>query len=145
MLLCGFRSGTKLQGTAFMAKLRRGAFLAATLFVLPAGTAFAQFTGQNAPNEAHAPQNNSNDTGVEYHGKGEHLTARGRHSLPPGYQEAPSTEFKHGPDPDHADNVQRDAVTGADLSKFGSAYSNSSPVQSGQLGDASGNGWVAPR
>lgn len=128
-----------------MAKFQRGAFLAATLFVLPAGTAWAQFTGENAPNDAHAPQKASPDGGVEYRGKGEHLTAKGRHSLPPGYQETPSSEFNHGPDPDHADNVQRDAVTGADLSKFGSAYSNSSPVQSGQLGDASGNGWVAPR
>ncbi|GBQ12743.1 hypothetical protein [Swaminathania salitolerans] len=127
-----------------MTKLRRGTVLAAVLFILPTSTAWAQFTGQNAPNEAHAPQKSA-DGGVEYRGKGEHLTARGRHSLPPGYQETPSTEFKHGPDPDHADNVQRDAVTGADLSHFGSAYSNSSPVQSGQLGDATGNGWVAPR
>lgn len=128
-----------------MIKFRRGAVLAAALFALPAGTAWAQFTGQNAPNNAHAPPAASGDSGVEYRGKGEHLTAKGHHSLPPGYQETPSTEFQHGPDPDHADNLQRDAVTGSDLSKFGSAYSNSSPVQSGQLGDASGNGWIAPR
>ena len=132
-----------------MTKLSRSVRIATFSFLALGGGLFvnaaqAQFTGQNAPSDANKPQP-SDPGSVDYHGKGEHLTARGRHSLPPGYQETPSTEFKHGPDPDHADHIQRDAVTGTDLSRFGNAYSSSSPVQSGQLGDATGNGWVAPR
>ncbi|UMM64562.1 hypothetical protein [Aristophania vespae] len=76
---------------------------------------------------------------------GEHYRARGNRPPPPGYQEAPSMEFQNGPDPDHQAKVQRDKTTGADLSKFGTAYQDSNPTQSGELGDATGNGWVAPR
>ncbi len=76
---------------------------------------------------------------------GEDLTVKGRRSLPPGYQDAPSMDMTHGPDPDHEANVHRDAVTGTDLSRFGSAYQSSSPYGQGQLGDATGNGWVTPR
>lgn len=76
---------------------------------------------------------------------GEHFRATGHRSLPLGYQDTPSTEFEHGPDPDHLDRVERDSVTGANLSKFGPNYQQNSPTQSGQLGDATGNGWVAPR
>ncbi|GBQ22531.1 hypothetical protein AA0472_0799 [Acetobacter estunensis NRIC 0472] len=75
----------------------------------------------------------------------EHVRVRGRRKLPPGYQDAPSMELSHGPDPDHAQHVTRDAVTGADLSKFGSAYQDSGPTGTGSLGDSTGNGWVAPR
>lgn len=78
---------------------------------------------------------------------GEHYHAQGHRPPPPGYQEAPSTEFQNGPDPDHEAQVKshRDNVTGSNLGAFGSAYQDSSPAQSGQLGDATGNGWVAPR
>ncbi|AOX18241.1 hypothetical protein [Kozakia baliensis] len=129
-----------------MAILRRGALVAAVFLAAPAVPALAQSLTQ-VPSASPSNSNNGNGQkpGVEYQGRGEHYTAHGRHSLPPGYQDTPSTEFNHGPDPDHEDNIQRDAVTGADLSKFGTAYSNSSPTQSGQLGDATGNGWVAPR
>lgn len=76
---------------------------------------------------------------------GEHYHARGTRPPPPGYQEAPSMEFQNGPDPDHQAKVQRDKVTGTDLSKFGTAYRDSNPMQQGEMGDATGNGWVAPR
>lgn len=76
---------------------------------------------------------------------GEHFRAKGHRPPPIGYQEAPSPDFQNGPDPDHQARVQRDRTTGADLSKFGTAYQDSSPVQSGSLGDATGNGWTAPR
>lgn len=81
------------------------------------------------------------------HTGGEHYRAQGHRPPPPGYQEAPSTEFQNGPDPDHEAQVKshRDSVTGSNLGAFGSAYQDSSPTQSGQLGDATGNGWVAPR
>lgn len=75
----------------------------------------------------------------------EKKTVHGHRSLPPGYQDAPSMEFNHGDDPDHLAKVHRDGVTGSDLSRFGSAYQNSGPYGSGQMGDATGNGWVTPR
>ncbi|GBQ64658.1 hypothetical protein AA103196_0933 [Ameyamaea chiangmaiensis NBRC 103196] len=77
--------------------------------------------------------------------RGEHLTVHGRRSIPPGYSDAPSNEINHGPDPDHLANVHRDAVTGSNLTNFGSAYQENGPFGSGQLGDATGNGWVTPR
>lgn len=78
---------------------------------------------------------------------GEHYRAQGHRPPPPGYQETPSPDFQNGPDPDHQAQVKahRDAATGTDLRRFGSAYQDSNPTQSGQLGDATGNGWVAPR
>ncbi|MCX2561003.1 hypothetical protein OQ252_06275 [Acetobacter farinalis] len=75
----------------------------------------------------------------------EKKTVHGHRSLPPGYQDAPSMEFNHGADPDHLAKVHRDAVTGTDLSRYGSAYETSGPYGSGQMGDATGNGWVTPR
>ncbi|AQT05533.1 hypothetical protein [Acetobacter persici] len=75
----------------------------------------------------------------------EKKTVHGHRSLPPGYQDAPSMEFNHGADPDHLAKVHRDAVTGSDLSRYGSAYESSGPYGSGQMGDATGNGWVTPR
>ncbi|GAA3661346.1 MULTISPECIES: hypothetical protein [Acetobacter] len=72
-------------------------------------------------------------------------TVHGHRSLPPGYQDAPSMEFQHGDDPDHLAKVHRDSVTGSDLSRYGSAYQNSGPFGSGQVGDSTGNGWVTPR
>jgi hypothetical protein len=78
-------------------------------------------------------------------GRHENLHVKGRRKLPPGYQDAPSMDMLHGPDPDHAQHVTRDAVTGADLSRFGSAYQDSGPTGSGSLGDSTGNGWVTPR
>ncbi|MCX8666146.1 hypothetical protein J3T99_00695 [Acetobacteraceae bacterium B3987] len=78
---------------------------------------------------------------------GEHFHARGHRPPPPGYQDVPSTEFENGPDPDHEAHLRsnRDAVTGSNLGKFGSSYQDTNPIQSGQVGDATGNGWVAPR
>ncbi|GBQ88085.1 hypothetical protein AA23498_0286 [Acetobacter nitrogenifigens DSM 23921 = NBRC 105050] len=75
----------------------------------------------------------------------EHMTVRGHHSLPPGYQDAPSMDMTHGPDPDHEASVQRDSVTGSNLSHFGSSYQDNGPTGRGQLGDSTGNGWVTPR
>ena len=75
----------------------------------------------------------------------EKKTVHGHRSLPPGYQDAPSMDFEHGDDPDHLANVHRDSVTGADISRYGSAYQSSGPVGSGQVGDSTGNGWVIPR
>ncbi|MCI1436900.1 hypothetical protein [Acetobacter indonesiensis] len=75
----------------------------------------------------------------------EKQTVHGHRNLPPGYQDAPSMEFNHGDDPDHLAKVHRDAVTGSDLSRYGSAYQSSGPYGSGQMGDATGNGWVTPR
>lgn len=76
---------------------------------------------------------------------GEHFRAHGHRKPPPGYSDTPSNDFEHGPDPDHEAGVERDSVTGANLSKFGSSYQGSNNTQSGQLGDATGNGYVAPR
>lgn len=78
---------------------------------------------------------------------GEHFHATGHRPPPPGYQDVPSTEFENGPDPDHEAHLKsnRDAVTGSNLGKFGSSYQDTNPIQGGQLGDATGNGWVAPR
>lgn len=128
-----------------MAMLRYAVPLAAILAALPAAAQTTTTSNNTATTPSTTQRQTPANGSVEYRGSGEHVTAKGRHSLPPGYQDAPSTEFEHGPDPDHLDKVQRDAVTGADLSKFGSAYGASNPTQSGQLGDATGNGWVAPR
>lgn len=78
---------------------------------------------------------------------GEHFHATGHRPPPPGYQDVPSTEFENGPDPDHEAHLKsnRDAVTGSNLGRFGSSYQDTNPIQGGQLGDATGNGWVAPR
>ncbi|NHO32231.1 hypothetical protein [Acetobacter fallax] len=82
--------------------------------------------------------------GVQSH-QHEHLRVRGHRSLPPGYQDAPSMDIDHGPDPEHQEHVTRDSVTGANLSRFGSSYQDSGPTGTGSLGDSTGNGWVAPR
>ena len=85
------------------------------------------------------------DTGSEASKSTESKTVHGHRSLPPGYQDAPSMDFQHGDDPDHLAKVQRDSVTGSNLSRYGSAYQSSGPFGSGQLGDSTGNGWVTPR
>ncbi|MDG6094364.1 hypothetical protein LOC54_04430 [Acetobacter sp. AN02] len=87
------------------------------------------------------PDTGTSDASPKRHEK---MTVHGHRSLPPGYQEAPSVDINHGPDPDHDIASHRDAVTGTDLSKFGSAYQESGPMQ-GKLGDSTGNGWVTPR
>ncbi|QDH17482.1 hypothetical protein [Swingsia samuiensis] len=120
------------------------AILAATLL---GGVAHAQSAVFGQPYDAASQQQKSSSKAAssnETHG-GEHYHVHGRRSLPPGYQDTPSTDFQHGPDPDHLSHVERDSVTGANLTKFGSAYGSSNPVQSGQLGDASGNGWLPAR
>ncbi|GBQ25974.1 hypothetical protein AA12717_2223 [Gluconacetobacter sacchari DSM 12717] len=94
--------------------------------------------------ETKARQPAQGQDGVEAQ-HGENMTVQGRRSLPPGYQDAPSMDMTHGPDPDHEAGVHRDAVTGSDLSRFGNAYQSSGPYGQGQLGDATGNGWVTPR
>ncbi|GEN62523.1 hypothetical protein [Acetobacter oeni] len=82
--------------------------------------------------------------GIQSH-QHEHLRVKGRRSLPPGYQEAPSMDIEHGADPEHEEHIRRDSVTGADLSRFGSSYQDTGPNGTGTLGDSTGNGWVAPR
>ncbi|EHH69163.1 hypothetical protein [Gluconobacter morbifer] len=110
------------------------------------GAALAQSTTFGQPYES-SPQfgTNGQSNSASRSSGGEHFRARGHRSLPPGYQDAPSTELEHGPDPDHEASIERDRNTGANLSKFGSSYQNSNNTQSGELGDATGNGWVAPR
>lgn len=75
----------------------------------------------------------------------EKKTVHGHRSLPPGYQDAPSMDFEHGDDPDHLAKIQRDPVTGANISRYGSAYQSSGPFGSGGVGDATGGSWVIPR
>ena len=102
------------------------------------GVSFAQSGGANA---------------VTNQSSTEKKVVHGHRSLPPGYKEAPSMDFQYGDDPDHLAKVQRDPVTGADLSRYGSAYQSSSPFGSGSwgsfgsgtLGSSTGNGWVIPR
>lgn len=110
--------------------------LAAPAFVAPAFAAPGDTTD--------ARQSTQGQEGVEAQ-HGEDMTVKGRRNMPPGYQDAPSMDMTHGPDPDHEANVHRDSVTGSDLSHFGSSYQGSSPYGQGQLGDATGNGWVTPR
>ncbi|GBR53403.1 hypothetical protein AA106555_1283 [Neokomagataea thailandica NBRC 106555] len=132
-----------------MTRLFRYAATVALFSGLATGQVMAQATSFNAPYSSVPvqPTNKtapSTDSDKQIHG-GEHFRARGHRTPPPGYQDTPSTDFQHGPDPDHLAGVERDNVTGANLSKFGSSYQGSSNVQSGQLGDATGNGWVAPK
>ncbi|GAN54210.1 hypothetical protein Tasa_017_093 [Tanticharoenia sakaeratensis NBRC 103193] len=123
----------------------RAALLAVTAMGF-AGAAYAQSLPYTAGDHAAQSTNTQGqDNSVEHAGPGEHYTAHGKHNLPPGYQDTPSNDINHGPDPDHLSTIQRDPVTGANLTKFGSSYTNSSPTQQGSLGDATGNGWVAPR
>lgn len=78
--------------------------------------------------------------------KSEAKTVHGHRSpLPMGYQDAPSMEIEHGDDPDHLAKVHRDPVTGADLSKYGTAYQTTGPFGGASMGDSTGNGWVIPR
>ncbi|GCE91628.1 hypothetical protein [Komagataeibacter diospyri] len=110
----------------------RGKFITA----LAAGLCLFSVTAMAAPDS-------SDDSGSQSEDK---MTVHGqRNHLPPGYEEAPSMELNHGPDPDHLEHVHRDSVTGTDLSRFGSAYQSSGINGDGQLGDSTGNGWVAPR
>ncbi|NHN89392.1 hypothetical protein [Acetobacter conturbans] len=116
--------------------------------------------GMTAPTHAHAqesgalagaemmsgdPTREDSSTAGQASGRHENLHVKGHRKLPPGYQDAPSMDLTHGPDPEHAQHVTRDAVTGADLSKFGSAYQDTGPTGGGSLGDSTGNGWVSPR
>ncbi|CAI3934985.1 hypothetical protein [Commensalibacter papalotli (ex Botero et al. 2024)] len=80
-------------------------------------------------------------------GGGEHITVRGRRAPPPGYTYAPSMDMTKGPDPEHqrALSENKDAVSGANLSRYGTAYRESGPMGSGKLGDSTGNGWLTPR
>ena len=75
----------------------------------------------------------------------EHLTVHGRRAPPPGYTYAPSMELQHGLDPEHKSSIARDPVSGANLSRFGTAYQESGPVGQGKVGDATGNAWLTPR
>ena len=128
---------------------------AATLLALPvvmsfdamtAASAAAQESGSLAGTEMFSGDPTKQDDGTQVTaGRHENLHVKGHRKLPPGYQDAPSMDIEHGPDPEHAQHVVRDAVSGAALSKFGSAYQDSGPTGTGTLGDSTGNGWVAPR
>lgn len=129
----------------------RTALLAALLTAGPmAGLAHAQqssdpFAGAEVVNGDPTKENSGSAAGGVQSRQHEHLRVRGHRSLPPGYQDVPSMEITHGVDPEHQEHVTRDAVTGADLSRFGSSYQDSGPTGTGTLGDSTGNGWVAPR
>ncbi|QDH16088.1 hypothetical protein E3E11_06950 [Oecophyllibacter saccharovorans] len=132
--------------------LSRALLAGSLLTAAGAGSAWAQSVRFSNPYQAahgasassHGSQAPLGATGGGSHG-GEHFHARGHRSLPQGYQEAPSVEFENGPDPGHLAKMERDKVTGTNLTPFGSAYQNSDPIEQGRLGDATGNGWVAPR
>ncbi|WP_203413633.1 hypothetical protein [Entomobacter blattae] len=83
-----------------------------------------------------AEKSSSADENVTVHGQ--------KNVLPRGYSYAPSMEMQSGPDPDRGNKMHRDPVTGANITRFGSAFQASNPTQQGQLGDATGNGWLAP-
>ncbi|QDH13858.1 hypothetical protein E3E12_06275 [Formicincola oecophyllae] len=134
-----FSAPTRLLGTALLG----------AVFTLPTlqGEAEAQEVEFGAPVDATANQHAGapgNATGNK-RGGGEHIHARGHRAPPKGYQEAPSVEFENGPDPDHLAKQEHDKITGTDLTQFGTAYTSHNPIQQGNLGDATGNGWVAPR
>lgn len=80
-------------------------------------------------------------------GGGEHITVRGHREPPPGYTYAPSMTMEHGGDPEHQQALaeSKDKVSGANLSRYGTAYQESGPLAHGQLGDSTGNGWLTPR
>ncbi len=78
---------------------------------LSAGLCLFSVTAWAAP--ADTDDNSQSEDRMTVHGQRGHL--------PPGYEEAPSMELNHGPDPDHLEHVHRDSVTGTDLSRFGSA------------------------
>ncbi len=104
------------------------------------------------PGEGVSFAENDGTTSVTNQSSTEKKVVHGHRSLPPGYQDAPSMDFQYGDDPDHLAKVHRDPVTGADLSRFGSAYQSSSPFGSGSwgsfgsggLGSSTGNGWIIP-
>ncbi|MFT9398926.1 hypothetical protein [Acetobacter sp.] len=135
-----------------MAQLRKPAFL--LLVGLSFGTALVSSApGQAVADPALTPSGNISfgEGSANYDPDGansktaEKKTVHGHRSLPPGYQDAPSMEFNHGDDPDHLAKVHRDKMTGTDLSRYGTAYQENGPMGSGQMGDATGNGWVTPR
>lgn len=123
---------TQVKGLRIMAT-SRGKFITA----LSAGLCLFSVTAMAAPAADSSEDSSQNEDRMTVHGQRGHL--------PPGYEEAPSMELNHGPDPDHLEHVHRDSVTGTDLSRFGSAYQSSGINGDGQLGDSTGNGWVAPR
>lgn len=141
-----FPSSRFLSGAALTAALLAGVAQAQTA---PFSQPYAAGTTLSAqPGVTDTPANGTQSQGAPadrtMHG-GEHFRARGHRAPPPGYSDTPSTDFEHGPDPDHEAGVERDSGTGANISKFGSAYQGSNNTQTGQLGDATGNGYVAPR
>ncbi len=77
----------------------------------------------------------------------EHITVRGHRTPPPGYTYAPSMNMQNGPDPEHQQVLaeSKDKISGANLSKYGTAYQESGPMGQGKLGDSTGNGWLIPR
>ncbi|WP_418115627.1 hypothetical protein [Sorlinia euscelidii] len=120
--------------------LRLSAVTLAACGFLMASDAMAEAQGSDGG----TGRSGTSRSGYHYQGHGDTFRAHAQ-KPPPGYQIAPSTEIEHGPDPDHDANIQRDPTTGANLSNFGTAYANSSPTARGQVGDSTGNGWVAPR
>ncbi|MBO1328800.1 hypothetical protein OQ496_05000 [Acetobacter suratthaniensis] len=114
-------------------------------FVMAGGAAWADPALTPNDSISFAEGNAAMDTGSSRSSSTEKKTVHGHRNLPPGYQDAPSMDFQHGDDPDQLAKVQRDSVTGADVTKYGSAYQASSPFGTGQVGDSTGSGWVIPR
>lgn len=139
-LLISRKAVSLISSTAFILGLSQGTtfFTKAAAQEVHFGQPYEQDTGSTTS------KNTKTNAPPAMHG-GEHYRAHGTRPPPAGYQEAPSMEFQNGPDPDHQAKVQRDKTTGTDLSKFGTAYRDSNPTQQGEMGDATGNGWVAPR
>ncbi|MEE8663348.1 MAG: hypothetical protein SOH81_07180 [Acetobacter sp.] len=131
-----------LSPTAVLCALALGSTLPVTGHAAPDQSNVSSTFGDST-SDTGLSQDNDTATTTRRNGN-EHMTVRGHHSLPAGYQDAPSVDFTHGPDPDHDIASHRDSVTGSNLTHFGSAYQDTGP-QRGQLGDATGNGWVTPR
>ncbi|MDI2090496.1 hypothetical protein [Commensalibacter oyaizuii] len=125
-----------------------GFLIATPLFVT---NGYAQDMSVNAGNAATLPglSGQSTTTHTQDRGSngGEHITVRGHRAPPPGYTYAPSMNMEKGPDPEHQQALSeaKDPVSGANLSRFGTAYRESGPMGGGKLGDSTGNGWLTPR
>lgn len=78
---------------------------------------------------------------------GEHITVRGHRAPPPGYSYAPSMDMTKGPDPEHQRALaeSKNSVSGANLSRYGTAYRESGPIGNAQVGDSTGGAWLTPR
>lgn len=129
-----------LYGLFLITPLCIGSVHAQEMSVNSSAATLPGLSGQSANTHTQTPA----DKGTS---GGEHITVRGHRAPPPGYTYAPSMDMTKGPDPEHqqALSENKDAVSGANLSHYGTAYRESGPMGGGKLGDSTGNGWLTPR